>query len=354
MRDVLRAHPRARRPSSTTRACGCASSGAARASIPALRRADGAGPRRRPPPTTASRCSSRSTTAAGRRSSTPRARFSGGDRGGVPRAPLRARDARSGPDHPHERRAAALQLPAVAVGVLRAASSATSCGPTSRARPSRRRWRSTRRAGAASAGADGLRARRRAPTRRAPSARAAHEGSDLGARVARRDPGDRASRSFIVARGRLDLRRRRRRARPDLPARAVPHVRARAAGAGSRASSALVGLSSRPQLGDERQVLLVVRRFVPADVPARAGHAARGGTTRSRDGDHPARRVVDRAGARPRDPAARPAARRRRSSSTCWSGRSSATPAPTSAGAAFGTRPLAPRDLAQQDGRGPA
>src|SRR6185436_17754473 len=36
-------------------------------------------------------------------------------------APLRARDARPGPDHPHERRAAALELPALAVGLLRAA-----------------------------------------------------------------------------------------------------------------------------------------------------------------------------------------------------------------------------------------
>src|SRR4029453_9277747 len=40
--------------------------------------------------------------------------------GGVPAAALRARDARPRPHHPHERRAADEQLPAVAVGLLRA------------------------------------------------------------------------------------------------------------------------------------------------------------------------------------------------------------------------------------------
>ena len=55
------------------------------------------GRRPRPPPTTASRCSSPSTTAAGRRSSTRAARFTGGTEEDVPRAALRARDARPGP-----------------------------------------------------------------------------------------------------------------------------------------------------------------------------------------------------------------------------------------------------------------
>src|SRR6185295_164023 len=41
--------------------------------------------------------------------------------GGVPLAAVRAGHARPGPDHPHERRAAAVQLPAVAVRVLGAA-----------------------------------------------------------------------------------------------------------------------------------------------------------------------------------------------------------------------------------------
>ncbi len=41
-------------------------------------------------------------------------------RGRVPRAALRAGDARPRPDDPHQRRAAALQLPALAVGLLRA------------------------------------------------------------------------------------------------------------------------------------------------------------------------------------------------------------------------------------------
>ncbi len=45
-------------------------------------------------------------------------RFDGRRRGGVPRAAVRAGDARPGPDHPHQRRAAAVQLPAVAVRLL--------------------------------------------------------------------------------------------------------------------------------------------------------------------------------------------------------------------------------------------
>ena len=47
--------------------------------------------------------------------------FDGDDGGGVPRPSLRARDARPRPDHPDQRRAAALELPALAVGLLGAA-----------------------------------------------------------------------------------------------------------------------------------------------------------------------------------------------------------------------------------------
>ena len=69
--DVRRADRLARRPSSTRRACGCASSAAARASRRSWS-SGWTGPRRRPPATSASPSSSPSTTAAGRRSSTRR------------------------------------------------------------------------------------------------------------------------------------------------------------------------------------------------------------------------------------------------------------------------------------------
>ena len=52
-------------------------------------------------------------------------------RGRLPRPPVRARHARSRPDHPHQRRAADFELPALAGGVLGAGCSATSCGRTS-------------------------------------------------------------------------------------------------------------------------------------------------------------------------------------------------------------------------------
>ena len=48
------------------------------------------------------------------------ARLRRGDRGRVPRQPLRARDARPRPPDPHQRRAADLELPALAVRLLRA------------------------------------------------------------------------------------------------------------------------------------------------------------------------------------------------------------------------------------------
>ena len=99
----------------TRRACGCASSAAATGVADELRAAHGLGRGADRRATSASRCSWRSTTAAGRRSSTRRERFTGETRGGVPPPPLRARHARSRPADPHQRRAAPLELPALAV-----------------------------------------------------------------------------------------------------------------------------------------------------------------------------------------------------------------------------------------------
>ena len=116
----------------------------------------------------------------------------GDDRGGVPRAPLRARDARPRPDHPHQRRAAAVQLPAVAVAPTPSSCSATSCGPTSTARRSRLRWPSTQPRSGASAAADGHRVP--AATGAARPRRAARRGarrSDLRARLLVARPRDR-------------------------------------------------------------------------------------------------------------------------------------------------------------------
>ena len=71
------------------------------------------------------------------------------------------------------RRAADLQLPAVAGGVLASCTSPTCCGPISRARTSKRRWPATRRVCAASGGAERGAARRRARRARASRARRA-------------------------------------------------------------------------------------------------------------------------------------------------------------------------------------
>ena len=114
-RRIRERDPRAAR----RRACGCASSAAARGSR-GRSRARWTGPRRRPADNDritlfvafnyGGRAEILDAAAALRRRR----------RGRVPAAALRARDARPRPDHPHERRAAALELPALAVGVLRA------------------------------------------------------------------------------------------------------------------------------------------------------------------------------------------------------------------------------------------
>ncbi len=84
------------------------------------------------------------------------ARVRGRGRGGVPQGPLRARDARPRPADPHQRRAADLQLPALAVRLLGVRLLATSSGPTSPARRSSARSRSTRSASGASGLAEAM------------------------------------------------------------------------------------------------------------------------------------------------------------------------------------------------------
>ena len=80
--------------------------------------------------------------------------FTGEDEDRVPRPPVRARHARPGPDHPHERRAADLELPAVAGGLLGARVSRRAVARFLVARRSSRASRSSRLAGAGSGGAD--------------------------------------------------------------------------------------------------------------------------------------------------------------------------------------------------------
>ena len=82
-------------------------------------------------------------------------------RGGVRARPVRAGDARPRADHPHRRRAPAVELPAVAVAPTPSSCSATSCGPTSTARHSKSPWPSSTRATGASGDAEMARKRPR-------------------------------------------------------------------------------------------------------------------------------------------------------------------------------------------------
>ena len=209
---------------------------------PELRRADGAGPRSKTAGNDADHAVRRLQLRRPGGDPRRRARASPAATEEEFRAlPLRARDARPRPDHPHERRAAALELPAVAVGLLRAGLHRRAVAGLLARRLRGRAGRVTTRASAASGAADGERA---APPRAAPrAARRARRGA-LGPRRAdpRRDPGDRVRdrRSSRAAAGcsRSALLRARRR----LPARAVHDARARAPGAARAASSASSGL----------------------------------------------------------------------------------------------------------------
>ena len=108
------------------------------------------------------------------------AQLRGRGRGGVPPPPLRARDARPRPADPHQRRAARLQLPAVAGGLLGVRVRRRAVARL-HARGLRRRARRVRRARRGASGAAEVAARARSASRR------------LGHPVAGalRDPGDR-------------------------------------------------------------------------------------------------------------------------------------------------------------------
>ena len=297
----------ARHQSSTPRACGCASSAAAKGSPP-IWSSGWSGPRRRPQANDADhalrRLQLRRQGGDRRRGEKLRGRLGGR----VPRPPLRARDARPRPPDPDQRRAADLELPALAVRLLGARLLATRCGPTSTARRSRPRWASTRTADAGSEGARRWRDRvhsiprstsitRGAPgrsrrrrcaaergrrTRRAPAAQAAPPAlrdarpDRLGAPVDRDRGHDRDHRRRAVRSGddRLRLRRHPRvlpddPRRPPVPAHSVRGRR----GAGRRR------LLRRPVPDDDR-----AGGEHPGDLPRRR-HCARiatGSRSRSR------------------------------------------------------------------------
>ena len=172
----------ARRRSSTTRGCGCASSAGARGSRRDLvERMDWAEAM-----TARNRADHPLRRLQLRRQGGDRrcgAKLSRGLRGRVPRAPLRARDARPRPADPDQRRAADLELPALAVAPTPSSSSATSCGRTSAATPSSPRSRSSSAGGAGSGGArdGGIAALRlRGRLRAAPTAPAGAPAAALG------------------------------------------------------------------------------------------------------------------------------------------------------------------------------
>ena len=102
----------------------------------------------------------------------------------------------------------------------------------------------------------------RALPRRERRPRPRRGGSDLLARILVAIPAI-AFAIFIVAAGGWVFTRRRAGARAALPARAVPHVRARAPGQARRLRRRSLGLAVAAQVGDERQVLLAAVAFLP-------------------------------------------------------------------------------------------
>ena len=180
----------------------------------------------------------------------------------------------------------------------------------------------------------------RAPT--APRAARPRGAARIGARVAGRDPGDRfaivivarrrrSSRSALVVLGFVCLHELYRMLRPARRSR-------------SRASSASSAWSSPPSYGDQFQIVLVFVASVPGAVRCWRSPRRRARTRRVGDGG---RRCSASTGSAWRSPT-------RCCCATCPHGdgivdrragrrRSSATPAPTSAGARSARRPLAPR-----------
>ena len=231
---------------------------------------------------------------------------------------VRAGDARPRPDHPHQRRAAAVELPAVAVGLLRARLPRRAVARLQPPRRSRSRWPSTRPAGGASvAGEAPLMARERRtttprtaaagpgragrePPRPAPSAGASAPrapGASAAAAAAlgplraraRRDPGDRR-RAVPRARRRARVHGRPVRARRDLHARAVRDVPARPSRSPRRLHRARGAAAGR-----------AVRRPVPGAARRRAGaadavraDAGLAASERRRHGADAARDLLDR------------------------------------------------------------
>ena len=156
----------------------------------ALLRADGLGrarDRRRRP---RSRSSSPSTTAAAPRSSTRRSATTAAARRRF--AELLYAPEMHDPDldHPHQRRAAPVELPALAVGLLRAGLPRRAVARLLAARRSRSAWASTRRA-AGGSGGEPRQMREPRSRRRARRAGRRNTGSDLGRADLRRDAGDR-------------------------------------------------------------------------------------------------------------------------------------------------------------------
>ena len=123
-------------------------------------------------------------------------------RGGVPPRPLRARDARPRPDHPHERRAAHVQLPALAGRLRRARVPRRAVARLLAATRSRRASQRVRAPPRAASGA-GPRERAAGAPSAQPHGRGGPAQPALGPRRARarRDPGDRFAIAIVALGG---------------------------------------------------------------------------------------------------------------------------------------------------------
>ena len=327
MRDVLRAHP-ARDARAARRGRADALHRPPRAASPPalLEQMDWA--EARPPATTASRCSSPSTTAAGRRSSTPpRATRAAGEED-VPRAAVRARDARPRPRSSAraassgsrnyllwQSRVLRARVPRRAVAGLHARGV--------RGGPGRVRARG----GAGSAGADG-------------------DARDAAAIAARRTRGgaSRARRAgaavavpaiafaiFIVVQGGWVLRARRWACSASSACTSCSRCSPRPGPSRLAGFLGLIGLLRRGAVRrpGRRSCWRSWRRSRWCSCLALAQRRA---GRRARHRGDAARPGLDRAGASPTPCCCATCRTATRSSSTCWSARSSATPAPTSAG----------------------